>query len=109
MSVRLVAMAALVLMLPACRGGSADLTREEDTVVEGTVIAVDGTLAAVASFTLRLPDGRDLVLVPAEGVLFDGSAPIGHLQDHLASGAPVRVGYVVLADGTLSAVLVEDA
>jgi len=92
------------LLATACSASSGD----EPIVVEGVVIAVDGDLTNVTSFTLRLPDGSDLVLMPAAGVLFHGSAPISHVRDHLASGAPVRVGYVELDDGTLSAVLVED-
>jgi hypothetical protein len=95
----------LAIMLAGCGGESGD---DGPTVVEGTVIAVDGTLTDVTSFTVRLPDGHDLVFVPADGVLFDGSAPLSHLQDHVAGGEPVRVGYRELEDGTLSAVLVED-
>ncbi len=96
---------ALVVALASCGRGS---DTDGATTVEGTVIAVDGTLAEVSSFTMRLSDGGNLTFVPAEGVLFHGSAPMNHLRDHLASGTTVRVGYIVLADGTLSAVLVED-
>lgn len=78
-------------------------------IVEGIVIAVEGTLGQVESFTLRLPTGSDVTFLPEEGVLFDGSAPIDHVRDHMTSGAPVRVEYTTLSDGTLSALQVGDA
>jgi hypothetical protein len=80
----------------------------EQLTVEGVVIAVDGNLDTVASFTLRLSDGSDLMFTPDEGAQFDGG-PIGHIREHLTSGAPVRVDYVVLGDGTNLAMEVGDA
>jgi len=80
-----------------------------DGSVEGVVIAVDGTLAEVSSFTVRLPDGTDATFVPQPGILFDETAPIGHVRDHLVSGAPVLVEYVTLENGELLATAVGDA
>ena len=96
---------ALGLAIGACGGDPGD---DEQIVVEVAVISVDGTLTEITGFTLRLSDGTDLIFVPAEGVLFHGNAPISHIRDHLGSGQPLRVGYVVLENGILSAVLVED-
>lgn len=84
-----------------------DATGEQLTV-EGVVIAVDGNLDAVASFTLRLSDGSDLIFTPDEGAQFDGG-PISHIREHLTSGAPVRVEYVILGDGTNVAMDIGDA
>ncbi len=81
----------------------------ESGTVEGIIVAVDGTIADIASFTVRLPDGSNVSFVPEPGILFDGTAPIDHVRDHLASGAPVRVVYTTIDDGTLSAVEVGDA
>lgn len=80
-----VAAAALALLLGAC-GGAGSQSQI------GVVIAVDGDLTHVASFTLRTPAGEDLVLVPAPDARFDG-APLSHLIEHLRSGEPVRVVY----------------
>jgi hypothetical protein len=80
----------------------------EELNVVGVVIAVDGDLDAVASFTLRLDDGSDLAFTPDEHAQFDGG-PIGHIREHLTSGAPVSVDYVVLDDGTNLALDIGDA
>jgi ABC-type glycerol-3-phosphate transport system substrate-binding protein len=80
----------------------------ERLTVEGVVIAVDGNLDAVASFTVRLSDGSDLIFSPDDGAQFDGG-PIGHIREHLTSGAPVRVDFVVLGDGTNLAMDIGDA
>jgi hypothetical protein len=71
-------------------------TTTEATPLEatGVVIAVDGNLTGVASFTIRLEDGSDLHLAPVDGLLFDGTSPISHVRDHLVSGAPVSVTYL---------------
>jgi len=74
----------------------------------GVVTAVEGNLSGVDSFTIRLEDGSDLTFVPADDALFDGG-PFSHIRDHLASGAPVTVEYVELADGTLQALSAGDA
>jgi len=75
---------------------------------EGIVIAVDGTLAEISSFTLVLADGTNATFIPEAGMLFDGTAPLSHVRDHLASGDPVQVEYRTLEDGTRSALEVGD-
>lgn len=113
----------LVMIVSACGSGSGDETPADSTapltpapgpaldasgVVEGTVIAVEGTLGDVDSFTVRLADGSDAIFVPEDGLRFAGSAPIDHVRDHMTSGAPVRVEYTTLSDGSLSATHVGD-
>ena len=80
-----------------------DLLREQ-----GMTVAPCLSETHVASFTVRMSDGLDATFVPADGVLFDDTAPIDHLRDHLANGDRVRVEYETLADGTKSAVAVGD-
>lgn len=76
--------------------------------VRGVVIEVEGGITEVSGFLLRLPDGTDLRLRPAEGVLFHDSAHIGHIRDHLISGEPIEVEYEVLDDGSAVAYSVSD-
>ena len=99
--VRLVAAAALVTA--ACSGGG------DAPTVTGVVIDVIGDLTSVESFTLRLDGGLDRTFEPDQGVLFDDSAPLSHLGDHLLSGEPVVVRYRTRDDGTLIALEVRDA
>ena len=64
--------------------------------VDGVVVHVDSAgLADVKGFDLRLPDGT--VLAFTLGPLENGAqfAP-GHLAEHQATGAPVRVSYRVV-------------
>ncbi len=98
----------LLLIAAACSADSSGFGTEQSGIAEGVVIVVDGTLGHVASFTVRMSDGLDATFVPADGVLFDDTAPIDHLRDHLANGDRVRVEYETLADGTKSAVAVGD-
>jgi hypothetical protein len=72
------------------------------------VIEVEGGITDVSGFLLRLPDGSDLRLEPADGVLFHDSAPIGHIRDHLLSGESIEVEYEILDDGTAVAYSVTD-
>jgi hypothetical protein len=99
-------------LLTACTSDSGDVALSDVTLrpgaVEGVVVAVDGTLAEIASFRLVLADGTEATFVPEQGVLFDGTAPLSHLRDHLASGDPIRVEYATLEDGTLLALEVGD-
>ena len=90
----------LLVALAACGGG-----RE---TVRGVVIEVEGGITVVSGFLLRLPDGSDLRLQPADGVLFHDNAPIGHIRDHLLSGEAIEVEYEVLDDGTAVAYVVTD-
>jgi len=79
-----------------------------ETIVVGVVIDVAGTLAGIESFMIRLEDGSDLTLVPADGLLFDGVAPLSHVRDHMISGNPVEVTYESSPRGTL-AIAIGDA
>jgi len=96
-----------MLVAAACSTGGDDVIEQSGTVT-GVVIAVDGTLGDVASFTVRMSDGTDATFEPVEGVLFDGTAPIDHVRDHLTSGSPVSIRYETLPDGSLSALEVGD-
>lgn len=80
-----------------------------EAMASGVVIEVEGTLAGIDWFVLRLPDGTDLQLIPEEGLLFDGVAPISHIRDHLVSGVPVHVTYVTAPDGPPVATSIGDA
>jgi len=63
---------------------------QDSGIVIGTVIAVDGDLADVRSFTV-LVEGDQMTFRPiAEGVY---AYPISHLREHLLDGTPVRVGW----------------
>ena len=95
-----IGVATVLLALSGCSDGR--------QTVEGVVIEVEGGIAEVEGFLLRLPDGTDLRLQPADEVLFHDSAPIGHLRDHLRSGQPVAVEYEVLADGSAVAYSITD-
>jgi hypothetical protein len=71
-------------------------------IATGVVVAVDGDLTAINSFSVLLGDGTTLLFVPQEGLSFDRSGPLSHVRDHLVSGAPVdvefdRVGEVLRA------------
>ncbi len=97
--IRRILAVAILLTLVAC--GGRDSTR-------GVVIEVEGDLTEVTGFLLRLPDGSDLRLRPAAGILFHDDAPLSHLRDHLRSGEPVEVEYEVLENGTAVAYRIGD-
>lgn len=80
-----------------------------EATVTGVVIDVVGDLAGIDNFTIRLEDGSDLVLRLVEGLLFDETAPIGHVRDHLISGNPVLATYEVNAEGAAVATAIGDA
>ena len=82
--------------------------RRRTPTARGVVIKIEGGITEVNGFLLQLPDGTDLRLRPAEGVLFHDSAPIGHIRDHLRSGEPVEVEYELLDDGSAVAYSVSD-
>jgi len=90
----------LLTVVLACGGGSDS--------VRGVVVEVEGGLADVTGFLIRLPNGSDLRLEPAEGLLFGGDAPLSHIRDHLRSGEPVEVEFELLDDGTAVAYSVTD-
>ena len=74
----------------------------------GIVIDVAGDLTATTAVTILDGDGMQIVFVPSADATFHGG-PVSHIRDHLLSGLPVVVGYVVLADGTLEATSFNDA
>ena len=90
----------LVVVASACSEG-----RE---TVRGIVIEVEGGIAEVDGFLLRLSDGEQIRLRPADGILFHDNAPIGHIRDHLRTGEPIEVEYEVLDDGTAVAWEIRD-
>lgn len=92
------------ILIAACSGGGAG---DLDGTVTGVVVAVEGNLQSVASFTIRGDDGSDHRFVPADGLRFD-DGPLSHLQSHVVSGVPVTVEYRD-DDGTLVATSVVDA
>lgn len=59
--------------------------------VEGVLLDIDSAgLADVDGFTLRLRDGREVAF--RVGTIENGNEfPVGHLAEHLATSAPVRV------------------
>jgi len=80
-----------------------------EVTVIGVVVSVDGTLADTDFFTIRLEDGTDLTLVPADGLLFDGVSPLSHVRDHLISGRAVQITYRTSAEGSATAIEIGDA
>jgi hypothetical protein len=93
-------------LLAACSAG--DTAAAEALSAVGVVIAVDGSLSGIDSFTIRVDDGTDVTFVPEDGALFD-SGPFSHIRDHLTSGTPIRVDYVMLDDGSSLALSAGDA
>lgn len=81
-----VALAALALIVASSFG------RPARTEV-GVVIAVEAvSLTDVRAFTIRTADGRTIVF--RVGVLENGAEfPPGHLGEHQATAAPIRVTY----------------
>lgn len=68
---------------------AAACTQTAGTVI-GPVIAVDGDLIEVRSFTI-LVEGDEMTFLPiADGVY---AYPLPHLREHLRDGAPIRVGW----------------
>ena len=94
-------LAALLVVVASCGVSGRPTAR-------GVVVEVEGGIAEVNGFLLRLADGSDLRLQPAADILFHDSAPIGHIRDHLRSGEPVEVEYEVLDDGSAIAYSVSD-
>jgi hypothetical protein len=76
-------------------------------VLHGVVIDIDGDLTTTHSFTILLDSGDEVILYPtAEATFHDG--PMSHIRDHILSGVPVNIDYVILADGTYAAVRTSD-
>jgi hypothetical protein len=72
--------------------------------VIGVVVAVDGDLSEVRSFTL-LVEGDELIFVPTD--YGDYAYPLSHLRDHLRDGVPVSVKWE-RRDGQRVALAVDD-
>jgi hypothetical protein len=92
--------AALVLLVGAIVSSAcaADETGNPDRQqFVGVVTAVEGNLQRIDEFEILLSDGSTMVVVPADGLTFEGG-PLAHIQDHLRSGEPVRLT-VDRADG----------
>ncbi|MGH8926831.1 MAG: hypothetical protein ACRDWH_00650 [Acidimicrobiia bacterium] len=71
-----------LLLVSACTQTSGTVT--------GTVLAVDGDLVEVRSFSV-LVEGDQMTFVPTdEG---DYAYPLAHLREHLRDGSPIRVGW----------------
>jgi hypothetical protein len=75
----------------------------------GVVVAIDSAgLGSVSGFTLRLSGGQQ-VRFRVLGALEDAAAfPLGHLSEHLATAAPIRVFFRRSAD-LLVVYRIEDA
>lgn len=71
----------------------------------GVVIAVEGTLSEVSSFTL-LVEGDELTFEPVPDG--DYPYPLSHLREHLRDGSPIFVTWERV-DGALRALALEDA
>lgn len=77
---------AALLLLGAC--GQAAKTED------GFVIDVKATsLTEIESFTLRTPEGEELLFRVGPLELDGGAFPAGHLREHLALAQPVAVAY----------------
>ncbi len=92
----------MALVLLAGCGGS--VAQE----VTGVVVDFDGDITTVHEFVLRTPDGEDLRFLPAEDLVFHGSA-LGHIGEHGRTGIPVRVRYTMNDAGRLIAEEIFDA
>jgi hypothetical protein len=97
-----VVVAGLWLVAASCSGTAT----EEAT---GVVVDVTGDIVTVERFAIQTAAGDVLELEVAPGVVFTDGAPIGHLSEHLQTGAPVAVRYEVLDDGSQVVVEINDA
>ena len=94
----------VLVLLVAITGGAALLLSDtsridpdggppDTTAVDGVIVAVDSAgLSDVRGFSLRRPGGE--ILIFRLGELENGAQfPPGHLAEHQATAAPVRVWY----------------
>ena len=88
-------LAALVMMAACAQSGG--------TMV-GIVVAVEGDLSAVTSFSV-LVEGDTYEFTPVEGGEY--AFPLPHLREHLRDGTPVRVGWEQRGDD-LAAISLDD-
>jgi hypothetical protein len=78
---------------------------QDSGTVMGVVIAVDGDLSEVSSFTL-LVEGDELTFQPVPDG--DYPYPLSHLREHVRDGSPILVTWERV-DGELRALALEDA
>ena len=85
----------LMLLVTAAACGSDASASEVSTVTAatGVVVAVDGDLSEINSFSIVMSGGETLALAPESGLLFDGNEPLSHVRDHMVSGGPVAVEF----------------
>jgi hypothetical protein len=100
--------AALAACGPAQSPTVAPVGSPPPSPVEGVVVHIDSAgLADVRGFDLRLNDGT--ILGFTLGPLENGAEfPPGHLSEHQATGAPVRVSYRIV-NGIPTVYRLEDA
>ncbi len=86
---------ALAVALAACGVSASPEPSFPASPVEGVIVAVDASsLSDVRGFTLLLRDGSRIAFTL--GTLEDPTAfPPGHLEEHEATSAPVRVSFRV--------------
>lgn len=67
---------------------------ESPKTIAGFVTDVRSTsLTQIDQFTLRMPDGREIVFTVGPLELDGGAFPGGHLREHMALAQPVAVAY----------------
>ncbi len=88
---------------------TASCSGTETEEATGVVVDVTGDIVAVERFAIQTAAGDLLELEVAPGVVFADGAPIGHLSEHLQTGAPVVVRYEVLDDGSRVVQAIDDA
>lgn len=71
--------------------------------VHGVVIAVAGDGDTVTSFTVTTQSNEEVEFHLTADATFAGG-PLSHIRDHMASGDPVAIEFVVLEDGVHAAI-----
>lgn len=95
---RLVHLMAAALLVVSCGGG--------DPSVRGVVVDITGQLDDIESFVLATEDGERFTFAVSGESDFH-ALPLGHLNEHRVSGAPVIVEYEE-EDGSLVVVSLRD-
>jgi len=107
-TLRLGLLAAVVVVALAVAAGVATSRPPGTSEVTGVVVAVEGQgLGDITAFTLRIPGGE--LQTYSLRALQNGTAfPPGHLAEHQATAAPVRVWFRIEGEERL-AIRIEDA